>query len=247
MDINRYKFYVRDVGISDTDLNNVLQDVISDIAVNTKIFKRTFGFTLEPEIVNYPIKNIYQLADKFELKINYISDYVNATNENALIDFLKIANLKVESYVCTEPNGVYSDYIELIDVFDKSSMSYMGILEPLNKDDYYLTTPVDKKIEVIGIAVVNPLIDEITEDIEKQIRFAIISGLRAYTHTLENQQNIQPDISFIKQFEYDKQKLINQYPLFGLIKNRGITGRYVPFGKETKGNYTIDMNCIQVI
>ena len=218
MDINNYKFYVRDVGISDTDLQNVLNDVISDIATNTKIFKRVFSFTLEPGLDEYPIKDLYQLADKSEPTILDINYTTNLDTQEGLIDYLTNVDINVQQTVDTTTDNTYSDYIEIIDLFDDKFNSYMKYLEPVSKDDYYLNIKIDKPIPLTGIAIINPLLSEISDRIEKQIRFAIISGLKAYTHTLENQPNEQVSLVLNKQFEYDKQKLINKYPYYGLSK-----------------------------
>ena len=218
MDINNYKFYVRDIGISDTDLQNVLRDVISDIATNTKIFKRVFSFTLEPGLDEYPIKDLYQLADKSEPTILDINYTTNLDTQEGLIDYLTNADINVQQTVDTTTDNTYSDYIEVIDLFDDKFNSYGHYLEPVGKDDYYLNIKIDKPIPLTGIAIINPLLSEIDNRIEKQIRFAIISGLKAYTHTLESQPNEQVSLVLNKQFEYDKQKLINKYPYYGLSK-----------------------------
>ena len=219
MDINNYKFYIRDIGISDTDLQNVLRDVISDIAVNTKIFKRVFSFTLEPEMNMYPIKDLYQLSDKSEIIINSITYSLKSYDtKEKLLEYLNEPIINVDETKDIQKDNEYSDYIEVIDLFDDKFNSYGHYLEPVGKDDYYLNIKIDKPILLTGIAIINPLLSEINDRIEKQIRFAIISGLKAYTHTLESQPNEQVSLVLNKQFEYDKQKLINKYPYYGLSK-----------------------------
>lgn len=223
MDINNYKFYVRDIGIIDADLTNVLNDVISDIAINTKIFKRVFGFTLEPNINQYNIKHLYQLSDKLQIVINGIN-YTDYTNVNDLLQTFKnkgnigAGDIKVDETLDTSIKNTYCDYLECVDIFDNSFNSYMNYFEPINKDEFWLTFTPKESIEVTGIVSVNPLVNEITNNIENQIRFAIISGLKAYVHTLENHPNAQEGLVLNKQFEYDKQKLMNQSPNYGLIK-----------------------------
>ena len=229
MDINNYKFYVRDIGVTDTDLTNILQDVVSDISVNTKIFKRVFSFTLEPEITRYPIKDIYQLVDKTDPIISSIDFTTNFATEPDLINYLINEGVAtVDTTVNTTVNGVYSDYIELMDMFDDKFNSYTHYLEPVSRDEYWLNRKIQKPINMNGIVSINILLSEITTSIEKQIRFAIISGLKAYTHTLENQPNEQVALVLNKQFEYDKQKLRNNYPYYGLskrgVKNDSFTG-----------------------
>ena len=219
MDINNYKFYIRDIGISDTDLQNVLRDVINDIAVNTKIFKRAFSFTLEPEMNMYPIKDLYQLSDKSEIIINSITYSLKSYDtKEKLLEYLNEPIINVDETKDIQKDNEYSDYIEVIDLFDDKFNSYMKYLEPVSRNDYYLNLKIDKPILLTGIAVINPLLSEISDRIEKQLRFAIISGLKAYTHTLESQPNEQVSLVLNKQFEYDKQKLINKYPYYGLSK-----------------------------
>ena len=219
LNINNYKFYVRDIGVQDIDLENILKDVLSDIAINTKIFKRTFGFTLEPEVSRYPIRDLYQLNDKTEATITDINFTTDFSNTQSLIDYLSSAGtVPVGENISTSVDNKYSDYIETIDVFDNKFNSYLKYLEAVNKNDYYINTILSEPVDVNAIVSVNPILDELDEKIEKQIRFAIISGLKAYTHTLENQVNEPVGLTLNKQFEYDKQKLINQYPYFGLSK-----------------------------
>ena len=228
MDINNYKFYVRDIGVTDTDLTNILQDVVSDISVNTKIFKRMFSFTLEPELDMYPIKDLYQLSDKLEPTILDINYTTNFNTQQGLIDYLSNADINVQQTIDTTTDNIYSDYIETIDLFDDKFNSYMPYLEPVGIDDYYLIKKINKPTPITGIAVINPLLSEVSDRVEKQIRFAIISGLKAYTNTVENQMGEQAGLVLNKQFEYDKQKLINKYPYYGLskkgVKNDSFTG-----------------------
>ena len=228
MDINNYKFYVRDIGIDDVTLQNVFQDVVSDIATNTKIFKRVYSFTLEPEIDKYTLKDLYQLSDKSEPIITNINYTTTFDTQQGLIDYLSNADINVQQTVDTTTDNIYSDYIETIDLFDDKFNSYVHYLEPVGVDDYYLNKEITEPVPLIGIAVINPLLTEISDRVEKQIRFAIISGLKAYTHTLENQPNEQAALVLNKQFEYDKQKLRNNYPYYGLskrgVKNDSFTG-----------------------
>ena len=228
MDINNYKFYVRDIGIDDVTLQNVFQDVISDIATNTKIFKRVYSFTLEPVIDKYPLKDLYQLSDKSEPIITNINYTTTFDTQQGLIDYLSNADINVQQTVDTTTDNIYSDYIETIDLFDDKFNSYGHYLEPVGVDDYYLNKEITEPVPLTGIAVINPLLTEISDRVEKQIRFAIISGLKAYTHTTENQPNEQVGLVLNKQFEYDKQKLRNNYPYYGLskrgVKNDSFTG-----------------------
>ena len=44
---DRIAFHIRDVTVKDINLNGVISDVINDIALETKVFKKIIGFTIE--------------------------------------------------------------------------------------------------------------------------------------------------------------------------------------------------------
>ena len=221
MDINKYKFYVRDIGISDEDLANVLQDVINDIALSTRIFKKAFGFTIEPDIYYYNFRALLGISERVqEGTINDI--VINSFSEEQLIQYLSNpTNLEVDIRRDVEVGIPLNTYLETLDVLvrqydaDNAPLgSVFYLFEPIDGDSYKFVGSINKPIESICITTIIPNVLNIDERLETYLRPAIIEGLKYYTDTSLNLQNVNPNVNSYKKFVNAKIELQNKFPVY---------------------------------
>ena len=97
MDISKYRKYVRNMEISDKELEEILTDTINDIARDTKIFKDFFGVRFTSCEYEYDLKAMYE----FNLELN----------EDAVINDVLVAE---------DDDGKSRDYVSFL-VSDKKT------------------------------------------------------------------------------------------------------------------------------
>jgi len=92
MNISKYKKYIRDMNVSDDELEEIVSDVIEDIAMDTKIFKNTIGFKLDGCVREYDIEAIYELYSNLDDQVINIEYTSNSSTESTLklIDMITI-------------------------------------------------------------------------------------------------------------------------------------------------------------
>jgi len=129
MDINDYRMYVRDMQISDDELELVMKDVINDIARDTKVFKELFGFTLAGCVDMYDMKMLFDLHTQLK-KDNIVELSINGNLENpdSILNYLNTIDsssadlgktCESEDGVDVEINtndGKHNTFIDVIDI-----------------------------------------------------------------------------------------------------------------------------------
>lgn len=129
MNANKYKFYVRDIGISDEDLKNVLQNVIEDIAVSTKIFKKVFVFEILPEVVVYDFGSLLNLTERFQpYKVSFLT--IEPFTDEQLLKFLKDpTKIEINVNVESDNSTPFSTCLEVVDILDENLNSIFDHFE----------------------------------------------------------------------------------------------------------------------
>ena len=158
MDINNYRFYVKDLGITDDDLSLVLQDVINDIATSTNIFKSVFSFTLEKDTYVYNIKSLFDLDERIREKPASIT--IDPYSEDDLVRYLnEPSTLGVNTTETYEDNVYYNQYLSCDDImklipkrtkYSKDSDSIISIFDYFTQIDntsFKINIDVNKYIE----------------------------------------------------------------------------------------------------
>jgi len=89
MDITKYRMYIRDVQLTDSEFAELIKDVIDDIARDTKIFKELFGFTIESCKMEYDMNLLFTLHSR--LKDTKITDITLTPtySENSSLEFIR--------------------------------------------------------------------------------------------------------------------------------------------------------------
>jgi len=221
MNIDNYKFYVRDIGISDADLTNVLQDVINDIAMSTKIFKKAFGFTIEPDMYDYNFRGLLEIYERTqELTINDL--IIDSYTEDQLLNYLSDPTELEVTVDNTTTTGIpLNTYLETNDVlvktydYDNSPLgSLFYLFEPIDGDSFKFIGKIIEPVGALCITTIIPNIQNIDERLEIYLRPVIIDGLKYYTDTTLNAQNINPDINSYKRYINAKLELQNKFPVY---------------------------------
>jgi hypothetical protein len=65
-----------------------------------------------------------------------------------------------------------------------------------------------------------PNIESISEDTETELKPTIIEGLKYFTDTTLNPQNVSPDVNSYKKYVNAKTELQNRFPVYGKMFKR---------------------------
>jgi len=214
-----YKFYVRDVGITDEDLQKVVDDVVRDIALSTRIFKKMFAFTIEPDIDRYDFKALLELYERYEPELDTLTirDYTEEEIISIISNPLTDINTMDETYTYGVP---LSTFLDVTNILDENGSSIFNYFQHLSGSVYRINYRTTKPINALCICTIVPNIESIDEDIEIEIKSAIIEGLKYYTDTTLNPQNVSPDINSYKKFVNAKADLQGKFPVYGKIFKR---------------------------
>jgi len=221
INIDNYKFYVRDIGITDSNLNIVLQDVINDIAMSTKIFKKAFGFTIEPGLYDYNFGALLEVYERTqEQTINSLT--MESYTEEQLLQFLSDPTQLDLTVIDSSTNGIpLNTYIETLDVLSKvydTEQSILGSVfdyfESIDGYSYKFVKELQEPISALAIVNIVPNITNIDNRLELYLKGAIIEGLRYYADTKTNMQSVNPDINSYKKYSNAKVELQNKFPVY---------------------------------
>ena len=221
MNIDNYKFYVRDIGITDVDLTNVLQDVINDIAMSTKIFKKEFGFTIEPDMYDYNFRGLLEVYERTqELTINDL--IIDSYTEDQLLNYLSDpTDLEVTVSDTTTTGIPLNTYLETNDILVKTYDYYNSplgslfcLFESIDGDSFKFIGKITEQVEALCITTIIPNIQNIDKRLETYLKPVIIEGLKYYTDTSLNTQNVNPDINSYKKYINAKLELQNKFPVY---------------------------------
>jgi len=221
MDINKYKFYVRDVSVTDEQLQMLLQDVVNDIGASTKIFKRLFGFQVFPDIKEYNLKNLYEQS--IRSGYNRLETLqIGGVDNETLVQFLNDpTNVNTSQITIAEGIGIPDTFIDVVDVLgniytdDSTPLgSIFYKFDRIGVNDYKFTENIKEPKNALCIVNVIPALENIDEQMESYMKTAIVAGLKYYTETQVVNQNLNYQISSYKVFENAKNQLQGLFPTY---------------------------------
>ena len=225
MDIAKYRKYVRDTSISDEDFEDLIKDVIEDIARDTGIFTDIFVFQLEGCIELYDIETLYDLSNQInEDNIVDITITDNINDKDSLAQYLnRLEIVTVDGTTCSTNDSSTTDTKvttsqgdtgkKLLSVVDMiwsrdsldDSLKYPSkeeVISVINSWFYHIGNfnykknnrelnrlfgyTDDQLYEIPIVTLVNyvPNLDQLDEDVERQIKTAIINGVKYYASDL---------------------------------------------------------------
>jgi len=233
MDINDYRVFVKNVTLSDAEWDTLMKQVVSDVAQETRIFKKLVGFTLEPTLEYYDFEAISGLHDKLDVEITNIT-----IGSFDFEDIMKIAKdgcvpsldtIEDEEFILDE--NMILDVNDIIDTSAKSIFKKFTFMQGYTyatcalpcettanadcdqpQDEAFYVNNDKKAIAIISF---EPDPDKITADIERRIKPAIIAGLKFFANDIYNDKDDAAVANlFYQRYFAAKRELINKYPYY---------------------------------
>jgi len=244
MDILKYKKYVRDTNISDDDFKEIVNDVLIDITLDTKIFRTTVGFSLTNCVDEYNIKDIFNISSSVEdqvVDIKFTVDEDDSINLNSNNPGCPLIDEKVQTeLVLQSSDDIFLGCIELVRVYaDKTEAIKYGSRSLIeNVTEKYFTKLNDnlfysKKlfleslygktydVNILANCIYRPDPEKITEEQENIIKQAIIAGIKYNLSDMYlNTTNEQVSNILYQRYWSTKKQIRNNYPqLIGTVSD----------------------------
>ena len=213
----KVKFHIRDISFKDYEIDEMILQVITDIANETKLFKKIIGFTIHEDKKIYDFRNLTRMNERVEIELEAVS--IQAYTPEDIIEFIKAgawSNPEIDKTVFVERDG-QSMFIDLLDVYDEFGHYITDKFQYHGTAQYYcLDNQWRKDNEGVGkcfVASVIPQIDEILQEDIHEIMHTIIEGCKYYFNdTFGSGDDAQVANLYYQRYWQSKQALINKHP-----------------------------------
>lgn len=233
MDISKYRKYIRNLSISDEDLEDMIKDIIEDIARDTKIFKDYFAFTLSECVSDYNIKYLYdgykQNQKEYELEtVSPVSD------PDLLVQFIN----SIYGEKCNTVSLVSETYTEVETELENNTLLHVNQIVEVNnnqiknlldgdllylRENFIVTMDTGKfkqlyvdtdYLPVLCSVTIIPDLDKISDNTERIIRTAIINGIKYFlSDTYSDPNGAQVGNILYQRYYSSKKQLLYNYPV----------------------------------
>lgn len=210
-----YRYYIRDFKISDEEYNNIIDDIINEIAYKTNIWKKEFWFDVIPEQKYYDMNALLRNyeRDSYSTIVSLPPKGLDTDSLDYSKSIANILDVRLDKYgdafnektIVTVNNNISaigSDF-----TFENQwTLKFIGYI-PKNK----LNTSYFRRY--FAIVSIVPNIEQIYDARESIVANAIVAGLRYKTAMMYTDQNDQSfDLQLKKTYEFELNKLIDSHP-----------------------------------
>jgi hypothetical protein len=212
----RVRLLVKDVTTDDNALDEIIKYVINELALETRIFKKLYGFTVHKEIEKYNFKYMARLNEQVEEEPSEITFADPDFKE--IIEF--IANGEFPTPITEkklEIEEAKSSFIDLLDIFDEYGCSVMHKFEERGSSYYFCYDKewryLNDDRKFVFAAWVTPDINELHHEDLLVIAPTIIAGCKFYINDLlHSSADVQAtNYDYMRWFNGKKQ-LMDKFP-----------------------------------
>ena len=212
----KVKIHIRDVNMTDSELDDIIDTVVTEIALETRIFKKLYGFTIHENIEKYNFRYLARMNEQVEEEpCNIVLGNIGT---NDLLDFIangSFPEIPVDKNLEVEP--YQSQFLDLLDVFDENGLSVLDIFEERGSSWYFLYDEQFRNINdekrFVFSAWVKPDINELHDEDLSIILSTVISGCKFYVNdTLHSPDDTQATNYDFMRWHQGKENLRNRFP-----------------------------------
>jgi len=211
---NKIKFHIRDISYTDNEIDEVVLQVITDIANDTRIFKKIYGFTVYEGMKIYNFHALTKLNNRLEAS----SITIGGVTQESILDFLAGGeNLPSPEIITSVFDATDHIPLEILDIYDSDGYSitnyfhYEGTTERVCYDEAWLKEHNEETMAFTASVV--PDIQELREEELAIVTTAIIEGCKYYfSNTFESTNDGQITNLYYQRYWTKIQALINQFP-----------------------------------
>jgi hypothetical protein len=213
---NKVKIHVRDVNTTDDELDSVIETVVEEIANETKIFKKVFGFSIHEGKYTYDFRYLARMNERLEHEPVDIT--FGSPERSEVLDFLMNGHLpspSIEKDLIIEPGE--SRLFEVLDIFDINGISIFDKFEQVSPYEYHVYDEQwlkeNNNMQCAFIGTIVPNLTELHDENLLDIVITVISGVKFYINdTLHSPDDTQAtNYDYMRWFQA-KEKLMNRFP-----------------------------------
>jgi len=212
----KIKIHIRDVNMTDDNLDELIDTVIREIAIETRIFKKLYGFTLHSDIERYNFRYLARLNEQVEEEPTNIT--LEDPGFSEILEFINngtFPTIPVKKDLTIEP--YQSQFIDLLDVFDEDGRSVLLKFEERGSSWYFCYDEQWRKINdekrFVFSAWVAPEIEELHDEDLSMILHTVITGCKFYVNdTLHSPEDTQATNYDFMRWYQAKESLGNLFP-----------------------------------
>jgi len=213
----KVKFHIRDISFEDYQIDEMILQIITDIANETKLFKKIIGFTIHEDKKIYDFRDLTRMNERVEIELESVA--IEPYTPEDIIDFITSGEWKdpiVDKTTFVEDEG-QSLFIDLLDIYDEYGRIITDKFQYHGTAQYYCLNDIwRRENEGVGkcfVASVVPHIDEILQEDIHSIMSAIIEGCKYYFNdTFGSGDDAQVANLYYQRYWQSKQALINKHP-----------------------------------
>lgn len=213
---NKVKIHIRDVNIENSELDDIIDTVLTEIALETRIFKKLYGFTVHEDIDRYNFMYIARMNEQVEEEPTNI--IIEEPPLEEIIDFIENGNfpdIAVDKNLEVEP--YQSQFFDLMDIYDENGDSVLSKFEERGSSYYFVYDEAWRKINdqkrFVFSAWIKPDVNELHDEQLSMILHTVIAGCKFYINdTLHSPDDTQAtNYDFMRWFQ-GKEQLMNKFP-----------------------------------
>jgi len=212
----KVKYHIRDVSLNDDGVDSVIQTVLEDISLGSRLFKKLHGFTVDKDITTYNFRALGRLNEQTEQEPTEIT--FSAPIQEEIEAFLTTGVLPSPTVnKVLQDDLAQSRVIDVLDIFDGSGVSIMDKFEERGSSYYivydqeWLDTH-DGEFMCFSAWIV-PHIDELADEHLLDITQCVIAGCKFYINdTLHSKEDVQATNYDFMRYHQCKENLTNRYP-----------------------------------
>ena len=212
----KVRLHIRDIQLEDGDIDDTIRTVISDIASQTKIFKKLYGFTIDKDISLYNFRYIARLNEQVEEEPVTIT-FGDPTTED-LLDFLQTGNIPsptVNKELQIEEHQ--SRLLDVLEIYDGKGFSALDKFEERGSSYYYCYDELWRNVnhgKAFAFAGwVSPKVEELHEEQLEDILFTVIAGVKFFLYDILHSPNDTQATNYdFLRYHQAKEELLNRYP-----------------------------------
>lgn len=221
------KIMTNDVKVSDSELTSLMQLVLDEILVETRIIKKMYQLTIFDSLEFYDLKSNATLQDKYETGVSGVSLTNPTSNISDVISLMSGASKLAKPTISFSTEAINEDiaFIAIDDIFNDKLQSVMEEFEIINGHRYNVKSLKFRQeyndIPLYYIASILANIDKIDEGLYAAILPVVIQGVKFYLYNdpvskTADQSNNYHAMRYFRA----KESLMNMYPQKLTMKRR---------------------------
>ena len=227
---NKIKLHIRDVNMTASELDDLIDTLLTEIALETRIFKKLYGFTVHKDIEKYNFRYLARMNEQIEEEPTKITLLEPSTSD--ILNFISegtFPTIPVEKELEIEKEQ--SQFLDLLDIFDEYGGSILDKFEERGSSYYFCYDEEWRELNdnkrFVFTAWVKPEVGELHDEELSILLPTLISGAKFYVNdTLHSPDDVQAsNYDYMRWFQ-NKKLLQDRFPTVAYSTERNLQWQY---------------------